>query len=244
MGQFHATPSRGKEIFSFEYDQAWLDSGQAQRLDPSLQLVRGPQYASAGQESFGVFLDSSPDRWGRVLMQRREAQLARESKRPARTLLELDYLLGVHDGHRMGALRYRDGDGHFLDDNVELASPRWTSLRELEQASLALERPGAERHASYGKWLRMLLAPGRSLGGARPKASVLDERGQLWIAKFPSERDTENIGAWESVLHALGRRAGLDTSASKHQRFGSEHHTFCSSSASPMSTTISATTGS
>ena len=91
-----------------------------------------------------------------------------------------------NDGHRMGALRYRIGDGPFLDDNTELASPPWTSLRELEQASLALERPGAERNPAYGKWLRMLIAPGRSLGGARPKASVIDERGRLWIAKFPS----------------------------------------------------------
>jgi serine/threonine-protein kinase HipA len=228
IGQLHATPSRGKEIFSFEYDQAWLNGGQAQSLDPSLQLVRGPPYAPSGQESFGVFLDSSPDRWGRVLMQRREAQLARKARRPARTLLELDYLLGVHDGHRMGALRYRDGDGPFLDDNTELASPPWTSLRELEQASLVLEKPGAERNPSYSKWLRMLIAPGRSLGGARPKASVLDERRQLWIAKFPSARDTEDIGGWESVLHALARRAGLTTAESKHQRFGSEHHTFLS----------------
>jgi len=226
IGVLHATPSRGKEIFSFEYDRDWLDAGHAQSLDPALQLVRGPQYAPAGRENFGVFLDSSPDRWGRVLMQRREAQLARETKRSERKLFELDYLLGVYDGHRMGALRYRIGDGPFLDDNTELASPPWTSLRELEQASLALERPGAERDPAYGKWLRMLIAPGRSLGGARPKASVIDERGQLWIAKFPSGRDSDDIGGWEGVLHALARRAGIVTAESTSRRFGSEHHTF------------------
>ena len=186
VGGLHATPSRGKEIFSFEYDRGWLDAGYAQSLDPSLQLVRGPQYTPAGRENFGVFLDSSPDRWGRVLMQRREAQLARESKRSERKLFELDYLLGVYDGHRMGALRYRVDDGPFLDDNTELASPPWTSLRELEQASLALERPGAERDPAYGKWLRMLIAPGRSLGGARPKASVIDER---WLGRLGARRD-------------------------------------------------------
>ncbi len=228
IGAMHATPGRGKEVFSFEYDQGWLDSGHAQQLDPSLQLVRGPQYAPVDQANFGVFLDSSPDRWGRVLMQRREAQLAREAKRAERKLLELDYLLGVHDGHRMGALRYRIEGGPFLDDNHELASPPWTSLRELEQASLQLERPGIEKSPSYGKWLRMLLAPGRSLGGARPKASVLDEKKRLWIAKFPSTRDEDDIGAWESVLHSLARRAAITVAEWKHQKLGNAHHTFLS----------------
>ena len=111
-------------------------------------------------------------------------------------------------------------------DNTELASPPWTSLRELEQASLALERPGAERDPAYGKWLRMLIAPGRSLGGARPKASVIDERGRLWIAKFPSGRDSDDIGGWEGVLYALARRAGIVTAESTSRRFGSQHHTF------------------
>lgn len=225
VGTLHATPARGKQVFSFEYDQAWLDAGHAYSLDPSLRLVRGPQYAS-GRENFGVFLDSSPDRWGRVLMQRREAQLAREAKRSERTLFELDYLLGVYDGHRMGALRFRIGEGPFLDDNTELASPPWASLRELEQVSLKLEKPGAERNPSYAKWLRMLIAPGRSLGGARPKASVVDEQRRLWIAKFPSGRDTDDIGAWEGVLHALARRAGITTAESTSRRFGSQHHTF------------------
>jgi serine/threonine-protein kinase HipA len=228
VGLLHATPSRGKEVFSFEYDARWLETGAPLSLDPSLQLVQGPQYAPANAENFGVFLDSSPDRWGRKLLQRREAQQARAAKRRERTLLELDYLLGVFDGHRMGALRYRLAEGPFLDDNAELASPPWTSLRELEDASRKLERPGAERAPAYAKWLRMLMAPGRSLGGARPKASVLDEKQRLWIAKFPSERDTADIGAWESTLHALARRAGLVTPETKVQQFGSKHHTFLS----------------
>jgi hypothetical protein len=186
IGTLHATPSRGKEIFSFEYDRGWLDAGHARSLDPSLQLVRGPQYVATGHENFGVFLDSSPDRWGRVLMQRREAQLARETKRSERKLFELDYLLGVYDGHRMGALRYRVGDGPFLDDNTELASPPWTSLRELEQASLALERPApnaiSRSHATWPSCFdsrrsaRTRSSPTsspRSAGGAsRPRSSV------------------------------------------------------------------------
>lgn len=226
MGALHATPTRGKEVFSFEYDRAWLAAGHVHELDPALRLFHGPQYAAEGTDNFGLFLDSSPDRWGRVLLQRREAQVAREEGRKARRLTELDYLLGVYDGHRMGGLRFRVGDGPFLDDNAALASPPWTSLRELEQASLQLERDGVESDRRYGKWLRMLIAPGRSLGGARPKASVLDAQGHLWIAKFPSERDPHDIGAWEGVVHTLARRAGLTTAEARCQRFGSRHHTF------------------
>jgi serine/threonine-protein kinase HipA len=196
------------------------------QIDPTLRSLQGPQYAGEGKDNFGAFLDSSPDRWGRVLMQRREAQLAREAKRPARVLAELDYLLGVFDGHRMGGLRFRYEGGPFLDDNTELASPPWTSLRELEEASPHLERVGAEADPAYGKWLRMLIAPGRSLGGARPKASVVDPKGQLWIAKFPSAGDIDDIGAWESVAHALAKRAGVTTPDVRHQRFGKRHHTF------------------
>ena len=202
MGLLSATPSREREIFSFEYDATWLKSGARAQLDPTLALYAGPQYPTAEPSNFGVFLNSSPDRWGQLLMLRREAQLARAERREEKRLLESDYLLGVHDGHRMGALRFRVDD-RFLDDNDEFASPPWTSLRELEHASLQLERDNPTRDADYGRWLRMLIAPGGSLGRARPKASVLDEEGHLWIAKFPSRRDDDDIGAWESVVQGL-----------------------------------------
>src|SRR5262245_55883626 len=105
MGVVHATGARGKEVFSFEYEPSWLASPHAQALDPALRLLRGPQYLGGGRDNFGLFLDSSPDRWGRLLLRRREAQLARAEGRPERALRELDYLLGVYDGHRMGGLR-------------------------------------------------------------------------------------------------------------------------------------------
>jgi len=133
----------------------------------------------------------------------------------------------------MGALRFRV-DGRFLDDNDELASPPWTSLRELEHASLQLEQDGAEDDPEYGRWLRMLIAPGGSLGGARPKASVRDERDHLWIAKFPSRSDDEDIGAWECVVHELAGLAGVVVPPAQLRRFGSGrsssrgHHTFLS----------------
>ncbi|MCC6809605.1 MAG: HipA domain-containing protein [Deltaproteobacteria bacterium] len=228
VGTLHSTSSRGKEIFLFEYDAGWLDSPKAGALDPALRLLRGSQYLADGRDNFGVFLDSSPDRWGRVLLLRREALLAREQKRAERRLAELDYLLGVYDGHRMGGLRFCFHGGPFLDDNRELASPPWTSLREIEQASLKLERSDAERQPGYAKWLRMLIAPGRSLGGARPKASVLDDKKHLWIAKFPSANDTEDIGAWEQVAHALAKRSGVLAAETRLERFGGKHHTLLS----------------
>jgi serine/threonine-protein kinase HipA len=231
MGRLRVSAARGKEVFSFEYDRDWLDGAyrgaHRANLDPGLGLYRGAQYPAAGKPNFGVFLDSCPDRWGRVLMRRREAQIARVEEREERRLLESDYLLGVHDGHRMGALRFRT-TGPFLDDNDELAAPPWTSLRELEHASLQLEREDAETYPDYGRWLRMLIAPGGSLGGARPKASVLDEQGHLWIAKFPSRRDTEDVGAWEQVVHKLAGWAGVMTPMAQVRRFGSTHHTFLS----------------
>ncbi len=233
MGHLTADPARGKEIFAFEYDKEWLSTASRQQLDPSMALYGGPQYPAKNRENFGVFLDSCPDRWGRVLMRRREAQLARAEGRAERRLLESDYLLGVHDGHRMGALRFKMA-GRFLDDNDELASPPWTSLRQLEHASLQLERQGVEDDPSYGRWLRMLIAPGGSLGGARPKASVRDESGRLWIAKFPSRNDEDDIGAWEFVVHDLAEKAGIVVPEAQPRRFGSSrsdghgHHTFLS----------------
>ncbi|MBU1238328.1 HipA domain-containing protein [Myxococcota bacterium] len=229
MGTLFVTPSRGKEIFSFEYDIDWLENPNAQVLDPSLFLFSGKQYVPTDHGNFGLFLDSCPDRWGRVLMRRREAQLAREENRRPRKLQESDFLLGVYDGHRMGGLRFKaEAGGPFLDDNHHLASPPWTSLRELEQISLNLEGDDAVSDPDYSKWLKMLIAPGGSLGGARPKSSVLDDKGALWIAKFPSRHDDEDVGAWEEVAHILARRAGITTATTLTRQFTGKYHTFLS----------------
>ncbi len=229
MGMLYVAPSRGKEIFSFEYDQAWLKSPHALVLDPNLGLFTGPQYARDGHDNFGLFLDSSPDRWGRVLMQRREAQQAKAENRDVYTLIESDYLLGVYDGHRMGALRFRlSEDEPFLDNHADMAAPPWAKLRDLEYASLQLERHDAESDKDYMHWLRMLIAPGGSLGGARPKASVLDEHGHPWIAKFPSRRDEINIGRWEYLVYQLAQAAGVETVQSDIRNFSGEYDTFLS----------------
>lgn len=228
MGVLQAELLRGKEIFSFEYDSAWLKNPRSQVLDPDLQLYGGKQYlTSSGKSNFGVFLDSSPDRWGRVLMRRREAALARNEDRRERNLVESDYLLGVFDGHRMGGLRFKvDPEGPFLSNDSKLASPPWASIRELEQISLRLEEDDVSDDPEYLSWLQMLVAPGSSLGGARPKASVLDSNQHLWIAKFPSKQDDFDIGAWEWLVHQLAIRSGITMAEGMAQRFSSPHHTF------------------
>ncbi len=229
MGILQATPTRGKEIFSFEYNSEWLNSGMAQQIDPDLQLYSGPQYLGEPKSNFGLFLDSSPDRWGRVLMRRREAAIARTEGRKERTLLESDYLLGVFDQYRIGALRFKEKeDGPFLNDDKVMASPPWTSLQELEHASLQLEKDDILDDPEYLKWLNMLIAPGSSLGGARPKASVTDRNNHLWLAKFPSGNDLKDIGAWEMVVNELAKKAGLSVAEGKAQKFSGTHHTYLS----------------
>jgi serine/threonine-protein kinase HipA len=227
MGELSSEYTRGKEIFSFNYADGWLKSGYSQILDPELQLFTGSQYANDEKQNFGIFLDSSPDRWGRLLMRRREAVLARSEERNPRTLRESDYLLGVSDCHRMGALRFKeDHNGPFLNDNEYLASPPWTSIRELEQISLKLEDDDAIDDPEHTKWLMMLVNTGSSLGGARPKAGVLDNENGLWIAKFPSKNDTKDIGGWEKVVNDLARSAGINIAESKIQKFSSSYHTY------------------
>lgn len=230
LGVLHVQRSGNREMFEFEFDAAALGQPALAnlRLDPRLGLFEGRQYPPQGHDTFGVFADASPDRWGRLLMRRRleREQRAGRIGKTAR-LYESDYLLGVHDAFRPGALRLRLNDtGTFLDDRHGVAAPPFVQLRELEAASLALERDEDNTAAAGDAWLRLLLAPGGSLGGARPKASVIDPNGCLWIAKFPSVRDEYDSGGWEMVVHTLARSCGLQVSANLAQRFANSHHTF------------------
>ena len=227
MGVLHSEVIRGKEVFSYENDPGWLRHPQFRALDPDLSEFRGKQYLPVDKSNFGLFLDSAPDRWGRTLMRRREAINARLENRTPRTLTEADFLMGVYDGNRMGALRFKFApDGEFMDNNRELATPPWASIRELEHASLELEKEDAPNAAEHAQWLNMLIAPGSSLGGARPKANILDENGHLWIAKFPSSHDTKDMGAWEMVTVELARSCGIVVPECRAQKFSSRHHTF------------------
>ena len=227
MGMLRAEQVRGEEIFSFEYDEQWLQSGYAQVLDPDLRLFTGPQYITDEKPNFGIFLDSSPDRWGRTLMKRREALQAREEKRKERRLFESDYLLGVNDISRSGALRFKlNEEGPFLDDNTTFPTPPFSSIRELEHASLRIEDDDFFEDKEASKWLRLLMAPGSSLGGARPKASVRSPEGRLWIAKFPSKNDDRDQGAWEFIVNKLAEEAGIRITQSTAKKFSQKYHTF------------------
>ena len=225
IGSLHTSFIKGQESFSFEYADEWLNSfDSAYSLDPDLSLYRGRQYTSLDKNLFGLFSDSCPDRWGRLLMKRKEAIDARKEDRKPRKLTESDFLLGVYDESRMGALRFslKEG-GEFLSNEKAFAAPPWVSLRTLENASIAFENDDSGLDE---KWLNELLAPGSSLGGARPKASVQAPDGSLWIAKFPSKHDEYNSGAWEKVVHELARLCSLNVPESKLETFSKTGSTF------------------
>lgn len=222
----YSDSSRGG-VFSFAYDKAFLTSAFRLQIDPILTLHSGELYNDKADKNFRAFLDSSPDRWGRILMQRRAAIEARKGIRATSRLNELDYLLGVHDSYRMGGIRFkRVGADAFLDDNSEFAAPPMASLQELEHAAMQIEKDDNIDSDAYYRWLKMLISPGSSLGGARPKACVADEQGHLWIAKFPNLNDTHDVGAWEMVCYELALAAGVDMYPSEIRQFSSQHHTF------------------
>ena len=199
IGVLSAQQAKGKKAFSFEYDALWLKTGQKFLLDPDISLFSGSQYPNQ-KENFGIFLDSMPDTWGRTLMKRKAAQLAKENNVKTPTLYDIDFLLGVYDESRMGALRFKiDPNGDFLDNNKIASTPPWSSIRELQNAAENIEDD--KDNDEIRKWLSILIAPGSSLGGARPKANILDTDKSLWIAKFPSKSDTIDKAAWEYLAY-------------------------------------------
>ena len=224
IGVLSAQQAKGKKAFSFEYDKDWLKTEKKFLLDPDIQLYGGPQFPNQ-KENFGIFLDSMPDTWGRTLMKRREAQRAIENNEKPKTLYDIDFLLGVYDESRMGALRFKtDLDGYFLDDNKNATSPPWSSIRELQHAAHIFEND--TENEEVNRWLSVLMAPGSSLGGARPKANILDNDKSLWIAKFPSKTDITDKAAWEFLAYKLAINAGIEMSTCRIERIVGKHHTF------------------
>ena len=224
MGILYVNSLKGEESYSFEYDREWLKKTSLKiTLDPELMPYSGRQYPF-GKTIFGLFSDSSPDRWGRVLMNKRERILAgKEGRKPAK-LYDSDYLLGVYDETRLGGIRFKtESNGAFLSDDKETAAPPWASLRTLEEASRNFEN---EDIALSEKWLNQLIRPGSSLGGARPKATVIDPKEQLWIAKFPSRNDENDSGAWEMVTHDLAEICGLHVPEAKLEKFSNLGSTY------------------
>lgn len=211
----------------FQYDRHWLQNARAFALDPDLSLDEHPFFPKPELGNFGVFLDSSPDRWGQTLMKRREALQASDEKRAPRTLYGWDFLMGVQDFTRQGALRFRLAGTDVFLGNEPFAAPPITTLRELGAVAYQLSNRRIDDLDALRKWLAVLVAPGASLGGARPKANFTDADGSLWIGKFPARDDDRDVGAWEYVVHGLAKKACIDVPSAKLVRLNSEYHTFC-----------------
>ncbi len=226
VGSLYSAVSRGAQVYSFEFSDSWLSDFPNLFLDPDLFATRGRQFVPAGKKIFGMFSDCAPDRWGRTLLKRKEAILAKEENRPPKTLHEIDFLLGVNDETRMGGFRFKlDGEEDFLSAEDSLDVPPIASLRELEHSSLEFEK---SENPFEKKWLMQILSPGSSLGGVRPKATVKDIDGSLWIAKFPSKNDELNTGAWEYVASVLAKMCGLDVPETELKAFRRKGATFLS----------------
>jgi len=211
----------------FRYDRRWLHDPRAFALDPDLSLDEHPFFPKPEQGNFGIFLDSSPDRWGQTLMKRREALQARLEQRAPRTLHAWDFLIGVQDFTRQGALRFRPVGTETFLGNEAMAAPPVTTLRELEAVAWQLSSRRIDDLDALRQWLAVLVAPGASLGGARPKANFTESDGSLWIGKFPARDDDRDIAAWEYVAHTLARKAGVEVPPAKLIRLGNAFHTFC-----------------
>lgn len=223
IGVLYESGEKGREIYSFEYDENWLKK-EEMILDPDLSLFRGRQYLKEDKKIFGLFADSCPDRWGRILMDRRELIRANNQNEKPKKLSEKDYLLGVYDESRMGGIRFKtEEDGEFVSYEKDFATPPWTSLRKLEEASRQFEK---DENKVDEKWIRQLIAPGSSLGGARPKASVVAPDETLWIAKFPSKNDDYDVGAWEMVVHDLAELCKLNVPSATIEKFSNIGSTF------------------
>jgi len=208
----------------FAYESSWLQHAHAFPLDPELDLTSGEYFP--GGSNFGVFMDSCPDRWGQILMKRREAVEAREEGCTPRTLGVWEFLLGVQDCTRMGALRFsQPGGGAFLADEARSAPPV-ARIAELQAVAWELTRKKQDDLDKIREWLKVLVAPGSSLGGARPKANLVDEDGSLWIAKFPSSDDDYDVAVWEKLLQDLAGRCGVTVPKSRLVQIGSGYHTF------------------
>jgi serine/threonine-protein kinase HipA len=207
----------------FAYTAEWLKNPAAFMLDPALTLDAHDFYPA--NSNFGIFMDSCPDRWGQVLMQRRETIEAKETKRTKMPLGAWEFLCGVQDHTRMGALRFTAEDDDVFLAHELLGAPPMTSLGELQAVALELSRKKFDDMSKVRQWLKILVAPGASLGGARPKAN-LSEGNELWIAKFPSAEDDRDVAAWEKLVHDMAADCGIDVPESRIERVGHEYHTF------------------
>jgi len=224
MGILDAQQIKGRMSFSFEYDKDWLLSNNQLLLDPDISWYSGMQYPNT-KGNFGMFMDSMPDTWGRTLMKRRAALKVINSDIKSRALNEVDFLLGVYDESRMGALRFKlDKDGPFLDNSTEFPTPPWSSVRELQYSAQVFDSDTDSKNVF--DYLKVIIAPGSSLGGARPKANILDDKKHPWIAKFPAKNDVIDKALWELLAYRLAVKSGIEMADSKSEKILGNYHTF------------------
>lgn len=229
VGELCYEKLRGSDSYAFQYDEHWLKGHAEVKLSEDINNYPGMQYTQPGQDVFGCFSDALPDRWGRTMLKRREQILASEEKRAVRSLSSFDYLMGIDDFSRMGGFRFKkELEGEFINVSASLKIPPLTELKDLLLASREIEKSEEANVLPEKKWIAQLIQPGSSLGGARPKASVLDEKGNICIAKFPSRKDDYDAGLWEHFSHLLAQKAGIEVAQTKVLGGLGKYHTFLS----------------
>ena len=229
VGELGYESLRGSDSYSFKFADSWIKKYNAIALSDDLNNYPGIQYTQPEKDIFGCFADALPDRWGRTLFLRREQIMAQEENRPVRRLSSFDFLTGIDDHSRMGGFRFKETpDGEFINTDNTLRVPPLTDLRELIAASKEIERSEGTNIIPEKKWITQLVQPGSSLGGARPKANVIDENHNIFIAKFPSLNDDYDVGIWEHFCHLLAKNAGINAAETKVITTNDKHHTLLS----------------
>lgn len=229
VGELGYESLRGSDSYSFRYDADWLRKHGSLSLSADLNNYTGQQYTQPDRDIFGCFSDALPDRWGRLLLNRREQIQASEEKRPVRKLSSFDYLLGIDDFSRMGGFRFStEKGGEFINSDPSLRVPPLTDIRTLVAASMEIEKSEDLNQLPDKKWLLQLVHPGSSLGGARPKAGVIGDDGHLYVAKFPSMNDDYDVALWEHHSHLLAKAAGIIAAETSVFETAGRHHTLLS----------------
>lgn len=229
IGELGYESLRGADSYSFTFDNEWLRLHSDLFLSDDLNNYPGQQYTQPDKDIFGCFSDALPDRWGRTLLLRREQIAAAEEKRPVRRLSSFDFLTGIDDFSRMGGFRFKETpDSEFINVSESLKIPPLTDIRELIAASAEIEKSEENNMLPDRKWIAQLVQPGTSLGGARPKANVVDTDKILYVAKFPSRKDDYDVGLWEHFSHLLATKAGVNVAQTKVLATEEKYHALLS----------------
>ena len=229
VGELGYESLRGSDSYTFKFDNEWLKKHGSITLSEDINNYPGQQYTQPGKDIFGCFADALPDRWGRTLLNRKEQITAAEEKRPIRRLSSFDYLIGIDDYSRMGAFRFkRSQNEDFINTDSRFRIPPLTDIRDLIAASDEIERSESKDLLPDKRWIVQLLYPGTSLGGARPKANVMDEQQRVCVAKFPSRKDDYDVGQWEHLCHLLAKEAGVNAAETSVWQSGHTYHTLLS----------------